>query len=216
MKDECVVLLHGLARTARSMRPMQRALERAGYQVLNIGYPSRSEPVERLANIVFTEIGRRLKENNPTHVHFVTHSMGGILLRQYLAQHRLENLGRVVMLAPPNQGSELVDRLGRLRLFKLLNGPAGQQLGTGAEGLPRRLPTVDFDLGVITGTRGLFNPVLWSLLPKPNDGKVAVASTQVEGMRDFRMLPVTHTFLMGNRRVINLTLHFLKHGQFDA
>jgi triacylglycerol lipase len=215
MKDDCVVLLHGLARTARSMRPMQRALERAGYQVLNVGYPSRQESVERLATIAFTEIARDLNGINPAKVHFVTHSMGGIVLRQYLALHRLENLGRVVMLAPPNQGSELVDRLGQLRVFRAINGPAGLQLGTGAESLPRRLPTVDFDLGVITGTR-FFNPVLWWLLPKPNDGKVAVASTQVKGMRDFRMLPVTHTFLMGNRRVIDLTLHFLKHGQFGA
>ncbi|MGH8455059.1 MAG: esterase/lipase family protein [Nevskiales bacterium] len=214
--NEAVVLLHGLARTRRSMRPVQRALERAGYQVLNIGYPSRREPVERLANMAFSEIGRRLQEINPARVHFVTHSMGGILLRQILSQHRVERLGRVVMLAPPNQGSELVDRLGRLRLFRLLNGPAGLQLGAGTDSLPRRLPPADFDLGVITGTRGLFNPVLWAMLPKPNDGKVTVASAQLEGMRDFRVLPVTHTFLMGNRRVIDLTLHFLRHGRFDA
>jgi pimeloyl-ACP methyl ester carboxylesterase len=212
---EVVVLLHGLLRSSRSMRPMQRALERAGYHALNIGYPSRQQPVERLTEIAFAEIERRLEGLEPSALHFVTHSMGGILLRQYLSQHGLEPLGRVVMLAPPNQGSELVDRLGRLRMFKAINGPAGLQLGTGADSLPRRLPAADFDLGVISGTRG-FNPVLWLMLPKPNDSKVTVASTRVEGMRDFRALPVTHTFLMSNRQVIELTLNFLKHGRFAA
>lgn len=215
MKNECVVLLHGLLRTARSMRPLQRALESAGYRVINHGYPSRQHTVEHLSDMLFADLSRQFERAACTQLHFVTHSLGGILLRQYLTQHRHDNLGRVVMLAPPNQGSELVDRLGRLRLFKALNGPAGLQLGTSAEGLPRRLPATDFELGVITGTRGI-NPVLWWLLPKPNDGKVSVASARVEGMRDFRVLPVTHTFLMGNRRVIALTLNFLKQGRFET
>jgi pimeloyl-ACP methyl ester carboxylesterase len=212
---EVVVLLHGLARTARSMRPMQRALARAGYPVVNAGYPSRREPIERLADIAFARVGQELQTLQADRVHFVTHSMGGILLRQHLARNELAGLGRVVMLAPPNQGSELVDRLGGLRLFRALNGPAGLQLGTGPEGLPRRLPPVDFELGVITGSRAL-NPWLSWLLPRPNDGKVSVASARVEGMRDFQVLPVTHTFLMANRHVIELTLNFLRHGRFGA
>jgi triacylglycerol lipase len=212
--DEAVVLLHGLARTRLSMRPLQRALERAGYHVINNGYPSRTAPIERLATDAFAGIQAELAELRPARVHFVTHSMGGILLRLYLSQNSLDGLGRVVMLAPPNQGSELVDKLGNWRLFRLLNGPAGLQLGTAAEALPRQLPPVDFELGVITGSLGL-NPLLSGILPKPNDGKVSVASARVEGMRDIRVLPVTHTFLMANRRVIQLTLNFLRHGQFS-
>lgn len=194
---------------------MQRALERAGYAVLNIGYPSRRGSIEELAAIAFARIADAVGDRIPATLHFVTHSMGGILLRQQLAHHALPQLGRVVMLAPPNQGSELVDRLGRYGFFGLVNGPAGRQLGTGPESLPRRLPAVNFELGVIAGTRS-YNPLFHKLLPEPNDGKVSVASARVEGMRDFRALPVTHTFMMGNRRVIEFTLNFLKHGTFDA
>lgn len=197
------------------MRPMQRALERAGYDVHNLGYASRRAPVERLAESAFGEITRSLPPGFEGPLHFVTHSMGAILLRHFHAQHGIPQLGRVVMLAPPNQGSELVDKLSGLRVFQLLNGPAGQQLGTGSDGLARSLPRVNFELGVIAGTRAI-NPVLWHLLPKPNDGKVSVASTRVEGMRDFRVLPVTHTFMMGNRQVIELTRNFLKFGRFEG
>lgn len=211
---ETVVLLHGLARTRFSMWPIQRALERAGYSVINIGYPSRRSSIEQLATQVFAGIEARLSELKPGRIHFVTHSMGGILLRQHLAQHVINNLGRVVMLAPPNQGSELVDRLGHLGLFRAINGPAGLQLGTGADGLPRRLPPVEFELGVITGSLGI-NPLFSRLLPRPNDGKVSVASARVQGMREFRVLPVTHTFMMNNRKVMELTLNFLKHGRFE-
>lgn len=212
---DTVLLLHGLARTRYSMAPIQRALEAAGHDVINHGYPSRRATVESLAEQVYQSIRPRLMELQDRRLHCVTHSMGGILLRQILSQHRLDKLGRVVMLAPPNQGSELVDKLGGLGLFRLVNGPAGRQLGTQVAALPARLPPVDFELGVIAGNRSI-SPMLSRLLPKPNDGKVSVASTRVEGMRDFCVLPVTHTFMMRDRRVITEVLHFLMHGRFSS
>lgn len=211
---ELVVLLHGLARSAGSMDVLSGALKDAGFEVCNVGYPSTELPIDTLASdIVLPEI-LGCAGPEPRAVNFVTHSMGGIIVRQLRASDSGLRFGRVVMLGPPNQGSEVVDALGELAPFEWLNGPAGQELGTGEESVPRALGATDLEVGVIAGRRSI-NPMLSMIIPGEDDGKVAVENTRLEGMRDFLVVSVSHPFLMKSPEVIRQAIHFLRSGRFD-
>lgn len=211
MSPENVILLHGLGRTFRSMRYMKSTLEKNGYHVVNVDYPSRHETIESLDKHVIPAALKLCLPDRP--VNFVSHSMGGILIRHYLAAHKIARLKRVVMLGPPNNGSEIVDYLSGIPGFNTINGEAGKQLGTVGSLLLQSLGPVAFDLGVIAGTSSL-NPIYSAMLPGEDDGKVTVNSTRVEGMRDHIALPVTHTFMMRNERVVAQVVHFLWEGRF--
>ncbi len=213
---ECVILLHGLARTDASMNSMERALIQSGYHTVNHHYPSRQQTIEKLAELEVPKAINACPQKTQS-IHFVTHSMGGILLRQYLQKNSLETIGRVVMLGPPNQGSEVVDKLGQYQFFKIFNGPAGVQLGTSNDSVPVSLgswPAKSGDLGVIAGKQSI-NLFLSYLIPGSDDGKVSIESTKLAGMSDHKAVPATHPLMMKNKHVINEVKHFLKTGTFS-
>lgn len=211
--SECVVLLHGLNRSWRAMRPLAEALQEAGFATANIDYPSQSGSVEEIAPLA---VGLGLNEcraTGATRIHFVTHSIGGILLRYQNEQSPIPDLGRVVMLGPPNQGSEIIDKTRDWPGFEMLTGDAGAELGTGSEGMPSKLGPVNFELGVIAGT-GTINVFASAMLPDPDDGKVSVASTQVEGMDDFLIVGSSHHYITRGDVVFRNTVAFLRTGKF--
>ena len=197
------------------MKTMQRGLDEAGFLTVNVDYPSRDHPVEELADIaVPLGLSACREVDDLDRIHFVTHSLGGILVRQYLSSNEIPELGRVVMLGPPNQGSAAVDELGGVPGFDWLNGPAGKQLGKGEESVPLSLGPASFELGVIAGNRTI-DPITSAVLENPDDGRVSVEDTKLEGMSDFVVVDHSHAFMMRMRRTIELTVRFLQTGAFS-
>jgi hypothetical protein len=211
---DMVVLLHGLGRTSKSMNYMQGRLSEAGYQVFNYDYESRKSAIDSLVADLqqYLETCCSQKELD---LHFVTHSLGGILVRALIAKERPENLDRVVMLSPPNKGSETVDLLKDYSLFKKIFGPASMQLGTDPESIPNSLGPADFELGIITGDKTI-DPISSWIIPGVDDGKVAVKNTKLEGMADFLLVNVSHAYIMENPQVVLEVIHFLKNGKFSS
>ena len=211
---DTVVLLHGLGRSPLAMARLAHDLRADGYVVRNLAYPSQHADLRSLADSTLGPVFSDAPAG--TRIHLVTHSMGGILVRQYLHDHGTPaTLGRVVMLAPPNSGSELVDRLRGWSLYRALNGPAGVQLGTEDTSTPRTLGPLPaaIEVGVIAGNRSL-NPLFSAWLTGADDGKVTVASTHLAGETDHITVPHSHTWMMWRRPVLDQVKAFLNMGRF--
>jgi triacylglycerol lipase len=213
-ENACVIILHGIARTKWSMSKLDKYLAERGYKTVNLDYPSTSEPIEQIAEKYVSRAVAQCKDAQADTIHFVTHSMGGIVVRQYLQSNSLPKRSRLVMLSPPNQGSEVVDYLREFFLYKWVTGPAGQQLGTDTESLPKRLKPVDIEVGVITGDKS-FNPWFSSLVSGPDDGTVSVEGARLKEMTDFIVVDNTHTFIMRDSFVLQQVFHFLRYGKFN-
>jgi pimeloyl-ACP methyl ester carboxylesterase len=205
------VLLHGLASHPLALNGIKRRMIQLGFDVYAPRYPSMSANVDQILEFIQLRL-----DPIPTtaSLYFVTHSLGGIIARLLIERLNAPNLARVVMLAPPNHGTEFVDCFRHLALFRAIFGPATLEVGTSPHSLPHRLPPPTFELGIIAGCRAL-NPLSYWLLPKPNDGIVSVKSTRLEGMSDHITVPYPHRVMLSVPTVIDQVIHFLRFGYFD-
>ncbi len=210
---ECVVLLHGLARSERSLSKLERHLENDGLCVVNIGYPSREKTIQELSVDAIPQAIAQCSALDASRIHFVTHSMGGILVRYYLEHHKVPKPGRVVMLSPPNKGSEVVDKFKGTLIIKWILGPAGEQLGTEAGSLPKSIGPPNYEVGIITGDKSM-NPILSLMIPGNDDGKVSIENAKLHGMKDFLIMHKTHPFIMNDEKVLQQVTAFIKNGAF--
>ena len=209
---EQVVILHGLGRSESAMLILENTLAGAGYEVHNLGYPSKDETPEELVARISSAIDACCADNGRP-LHLVGHSLGGLLIRAYLAKRKPPNLGRVVLMGTPNKGSELADvEDGIMGSVVEWSGPTAKMLGTGPDDFPASLPPPDYPVGVIAGTRDAIVTNQW--LPLPNDSMVSVESARLEGMTDFRTFHVTHWGLRNDLEVADAVVHFLRHGAF--
>ncbi len=214
------ILVHGLARTWRSMTRLADRLTSVGYTVYNWDYPSRKfgilqlvDALEAYALVVGRSTGR---------VDFVTHSMGGLLARGALARGTLSNAGRLVMLAPPNQGSAVASKAREYEWARGFFGRALTELSRDTDqSIVSELGAPPCPFGIVAGTRS-FHPLqpasYYSSLTRPagsHDGTVQVEETTLPGMADFITVNANHTFIVDHDEAIRQTLYFLEHGRFD-
>ncbi len=207
-----IIMVHGLGRSKFSMLEPSMFFRNKGYQVITFDYPSTEYKVQVLAEKYLKEAINKCKDKNKE-IHFLTHSLGGIIVRYYLNKNDVENIGRVVMLSPPNNGSELVDIIGDFPSFRWRSGPAMQQLKTDNDSLPNLLGPVKFETGIITGNRS-YSIFASLMLSGKDDGKVSVESAKVENMKDFLIVNRTHTFIMNSDIVLKQAYNFIKYGRF--
>ncbi len=213
MTRDVVILLHGLLRSQHTMRKLHRMLVQAGYRVYNFGYPSTRFSISQLTDRLHQFILKK-KFSSDDRLYFVGHSLGAIIIRALLTQYTYRSLARVVMLAPPNQGSMLVDYLKRYRFYRIL-GPAAQELGTDLDATPLTLPELTYETGIIAGDCCRINFLFsWFILSGPNDGMVRVIETRMPNATDFLLLHTTHSAMPRHPLVMAQTLYFLKYGYF--
>ncbi len=210
----CVILLHGLGRLRQSMRRLAQHLNNLGYTTMNLAYPSTTASIETIAEMYLARAVENCKAGGARKIHFVGHSLGGLIVRQYLQQNAVPAGSRLVMLSPPNQGSEVVDLLLHVPLYRWLTGPAGQELGTGSGAMVYRLKPVEIEVGVIAGSRSM-NLLFSAFIDGADDGRISVKDTMLPEMRDFIIVPSTHTSIVRDPPVMRQVAHFLTHGRFN-
>jgi pimeloyl-ACP methyl ester carboxylesterase len=201
-------LLHGILRSARSMRGIERLLQARGYRTLNLTYPSRQHDLRGLSDWLHPHVQSFMQAQSGP-LHLIGHSMGGLLMRHYLHHYPRADIGRIVMLGTPNHGSEVADFLQGWRLYRWGWGPAGQQLCQHAT----HPELTGGEVGVIAGDRTL-DPLSSAIIGRANDGKVAIESTRLATPHSHTVLHATHSFMPLNKQVQRAAVQFIERGKF--
>ena len=208
---DVVVILHGIFRSSRHMRKLAAYVSSQGYDVLNMNYPSTTYKLEELADMTWEKLKQQLPDDRS--IHFMGYSMGGLLVRVILSRYRPAHLGRVVLLATPNKGSEVADFFQNIWLYRKLYGPAGQQLITDQSDIAHLFTELDYECGVISGSLSL-DPFCSMMIKGDDDGKVSIESTKLDGMNDHITIRSTHTWFPHNKKVQQQAVYFIEHGTF--
>ncbi len=211
---ECVICLHGLRSSSHVWKKLQKQLVVEGYNVLLINYPSSKFPIEKLAEEALVPAISRCRKKQNEKIHIVAHSLGSILARYYLQENDVAELGRVVMVSPPNNGSELVEKFHYVPGFRFINSPAGMQLGTDENGLIKSLEIPDYEFAVLTGSRSI-NWIESCFIPANDDGRVSIQSAKLKNMKEFKVIKTNHHFIPYKKETIQSIINFIKHGTFD-
>lgn len=216
MSKETVILLHGIIRNHFDMMLLEKRMKKEGYACINIKYPSTKYSIEALAEQINAQLEQDENYTGADKVHFVVHSMGGLITRHILARHRPVNMGSVIMLGTPNKGSEMADYLAEHKYlaspFHYIFGPSASQLRTAHKHFEDEV--IDFPLGIIASDASL-NPIGKQVFGAPNDTLVSIESTKIEGMNDHIIIPSPHALMMFDPRIINQVVAFLKNGKFN-
>ena len=211
--NEDVILVHGFARSSRDMRVLAKALRKQGYNTHQINYLSIRKNINNIQSNVFKQMMSIISNNTARKIHLVGHSLGGLLVRSYLAKHSIPNMGFVVIIGSPNKGTNFVDYYKQSWWFKWF-GDITHIFSAKQSAFLNSLPLPNYTLGVIAGN---FNSK-WQehILPGPDDGLVPVKSTKIKGMKDFIIIENTlHRWLIYKRQVIDQVIYFLSHGRFN-
>jgi hypothetical protein len=203
-KDATIVLLHGQGRTRLSMVVLGKRFRSAGYQTLNFPYNQTIRSLDEISGQLVEFIGQKVKTSD---YHLIGHSLGNVIIRNAFRKDYPAGLGKIVMLAPPNQPAHLAKRLKKNLIYRVFTGDSGQKLSE--EKFYRDLPIPRVPFGVIAGDKG--QSLTFS---EPNDGVVTVESTKLEGMADWILLHHGHTFIMNCKDTFEHCVRFVESGRF--
>ena len=212
MSGTAVITLHGILRSSKSWTDLQRVLQPDGYTFVSIDYPSTQQSISDFADQLQ---GLIVSLEGIERIHFVVHSMGGLIVRRWCQQYSDPRVERLVMIGTPNSGAEVASMLQKNLLFQLIFGPSGQELVADPETFISTLPLPTMEFAVIAGAKGDsngFNP----LIPGDDDGIVTVKSARLPGAQDYLSVRSLHSFLPWHPEVMDATRRFLSTGALRA